>query len=109
MAPMSILQDLGLDFTKDCEPTDIVIWGVGGKAASCETRALKLWIYNPTSKVWAAEIIYISKGHRVSLLSYDCLLKLKMVTKDTLNSAFNYSSYTASSMPQEKEGLCRST
>jgi hypothetical protein len=25
MAPMSILQDLGLDFTKDCEPTDIVI------------------------------------------------------------------------------------
>jgi hypothetical protein len=109
MAPMSLIDDLGLDFKKDCEPTGIIISGVGGRSSDLETRALKLWIHNPASNVWAAEIIYISRGHRVSLLSYDCLVKLKLIKKNTLNFKSNFKNCTASQLSKDKEGLCRST
>jgi hypothetical protein len=109
MASKNLLRTLKLDFHNDCEETDIRISGVGKGIIDQETRTLKLWIQNPKTKSWAAEMIYISDGHELSLLSYDCILNLGMISKDSLNSDTAEVHNASTRAKPAGKGLCRST
>jgi hypothetical protein len=114
MAPYSLITALGINFEQDCEESEVQISGVGGvTAATDETRALKLWIQNPKTGHWAAELVYVSRSFTTALLSYSCLLKLQLVTEDTLSSnemeVNNNRIKNPGPAANPVAGLCRST
>ena len=95
---------MGLDPEK-LDKSAVLITGVDGKKLQSQTRQMHVRIVNSKNKAESWEKVYDSLEVKVSLLSKDCLLRLKVIDPNQFLSDSELKSFSINTVDENKDKL----
>merc|ERR1712015_386055 len=98
------VKQMGLDPEK-LEKSAVSITGVDGKRLQSQTCQMHVRIVNSKTKAESWEKVYVSPDVKVSLLSKDCLIRLKVLDPSQFLSDSELKSFSINTVDERKDKL----
>ena len=95
---------MGID-PESLEKAAVSITGVNGKKLESQTRQMHVRIVNSKNKAESWEKVYVSPDIKTSLLSKDCLIRLKVIDPKQFLSESAVRSFSVNTVDEKKEKL----
>ena len=90
---------------EDLELSNVSISGVNGKKLESQTRQMHVKIVNNKNGAESWEKLYVSPEIKISLLSKDCLVRLKVIDQKQFLSDNQVRSFSINSVDEKKDKL----
>ena len=98
------VRQMGID-PETLETSSVSITGVNGKKLQSQTRQMHVKIVNSKNKAESWEKVYVSQEIKQSLLSKDCLIRLKVINPKHFLSDSEVRSFSVNSVDEKKDKL----
>ena len=99
-----MVEDMGI-VPENLETSNVSITGVNGKKLQSVTRQMHLKIVNTKNGAESWEKVYVSPEIKTSLVSKDCLIRLKIIDPKQFLSDSEVSSFSVNTVDESKEKL----
>ena len=99
-----MVEDMGIN-PENLETSNVSITGVNGKKLQSVTRQMHLKIVNTKNGAESWEKVYVSPEIKTSLVSKDCLIRLKIIDPKQFLSDSEISSFSVNTVDENKEKL----
>ena len=96
------VRQMGID-PETLETSSVSITGVNGKKLQSQTRQMHVKIVNSKNKAESWEKVYVSQEIKQSLLSKDCLIRLKVINPKHFLSDSEVRSFSVNSVDEKKD------
>ena len=98
------VKQMGID-PETLQTSSVSITGVNGKKLQSQTRQMHVKIVNSKNKAESWEKVYVSPEIKQSLLSKDCLVRLKVIDPTQFLTDSEVSSFSVNTIDEKKDKL----